>query len=299
MTEPLPRQSLSDKVFQHLKAQLANRTWKVGDQLSARLIANDLDVSRTTINAAIVMLVEEGWVHVNSSRQAIVAKLPTKLKIHDAMEFDSSNQTDSTYEILLEKILRGQLGPGELIKERPLASELGVNPATLRRAAEWLCGEGLLERLPRRGWRVSLLSIADLKDIYRVRLSLEPLVVIEAVKWISEEDLDLLEEDSDRLLSLGEKATAYDRRDADRRFHQKLCEASGSRILAETLDPLIRKVLLVATMSFRYGNVSRTFLEHLDLLEAMRKRDGKEAAKRIKIHLKNGLKYTTKMWERY
>jgi len=68
MTVSLPRQSLADKVCQYLKAQLANRKHKVGDRLNARRIADELDVSRTTINKAIERLIKEGLVKVNQSR---------------------------------------------------------------------------------------------------------------------------------------------------------------------------------------------------------------------------------------
>lgn len=298
MSEPLPRESLADKVYQYLKTQLANRQRAVGDRLNARQIAVELDVSRTTINKAIERLIEDGLVKVNESRHPVVATLPAKLKIHDTNEFEFSNQTDSTYEILLEKILRGDLGPGEIVKERPLAIDLGVNPATLRRAAEWLRGDGLLERLPRRGWRVSLLSPRDIRDAFDIRLLLEPRAVTEAVHWITEDDLDHLEEEADRLINLGESATVYERREADSRFHQTICQASGNRMLTETLEPLIRKVLLITTVSFRYGRASRSFEEHKIVIKAMRDRNEKEAAKHIKAHLRNAKKFNAELWDR-
>ena len=35
--------------------------------------------------------------------------------------FEFANQTDNAYEALLERILRGELQPGEVVKERPWA----------------------------------------------------------------------------------------------------------------------------------------------------------------------------------
>ena len=105
-------------------------------------------------------------------------------------------------------------------------------------------------------------------------------------------------EDTQRLIDLGEQATVYDRRDADSQFHQKLCQASGNRILAETLEPLIGKVLLITTVSFRYGRASRSFEEHKVVLEALRKRDEKDAVKAIKSHLRNAMKFNAAIWER-
>ena len=122
-------------------------------------------------------LMESGWVRTNEGGRPVVAAHPKKFRAPGDPTFDFANQTDSTYEVILERILRGDYQPGEIVKERPLANQLGVNPAVVRRAAEWLNKDGVLVRLPRRGWRVTLLDARDIKDIYQIRLLLEPLVI--------------------------------------------------------------------------------------------------------------------------
>lgn len=297
MPEPAPRQSLVDRVFQHLMAQIACRQLEVGDRLHSRQIASELEVSRTTVNKAIERLIADGWVDVDGSRHTIVVARPRKLRIHEESEFEFANQTDTAYELLLERVLRGDFGPGDTIKERPLAAELNVNPATLRRAAEWLCRDGLLERLPRRGWRVSMVSPADIRETYDIRLLLEPRVISSAVQRISESVLDDLQEDTQRMINMGETATVYDRRNADYKFHKTLCEASGKRILSETLEPLIRKVLLITTVGFRYGRSSRSFEEHGQIIAALRARDEKSAIKSLKAHLRHAKKFNVEVWD--
>ncbi|MBI3836707.1 MAG: GntR family transcriptional regulator [Planctomycetia bacterium] len=298
MSSATKRSSLTDKVYQFLTAQLAGRKMAVGDRINARSVAEELHVSRTTVNKAIDRLASVGWVKSDDGRHPVVAKHPPKLAVHSATEFEFANQTDSTYEAILDRILRGEMRPGEVVKERPLGQALGVNPATVRRAAEWLSNDGLLERLRRRGWRVTTLSARDLKDVYQIRLLLEPLVIEGAVARITDESLAELERETDRLIALGEKATVYDRRHADHQFHQALSEASGNRILTETVEPLIRRALLVTTVGFRYGRASRSFEEHREILEALKARDASKAVKRLKDHLRNALKFNVDAWER-
>lgn len=299
MGEAAKRISLTDKVYQYLLAQLAARSLAVGDRINARVIAEELQVSRSTVNKAIDRLEAGGWARPDDGRHPVVARLPTqKLTVHDETEFGFANQTDSAYEALLERILRGDLRPGEIVKERPLGQLLGVNPATIRRAAEWLCNDGLVERLPRRGWQVSTLSARDLKDVYQIRLLLEPLAIEAAVLRITEDELDELERETRRLIDLGEHATVYDRRQADHHFHHTLCHASGNRILSAVLEPLIHKALLVTTVSFRYGRSTRSFEEHAEILAALRARDAKESVKRLRDHLRNALKFNVEIWER-
>lgn len=293
------RQSLTDKVYQYLMGQLAARQLHVGDRINARAVAEELDVSRTTVNKAIDRLESAGYVKPDEGRHPVVAKSPSsKLTVHTPSEFEFANQTDSTYEALLDRILRGEFRPGEVLKERPLGQLLGVNPATVRRAAEWLNNDGLVERLPRRGWQISTLSARDLKDVYQIRLLLEPLAIEGAVLRITDETLDELERETDRLIDLGEEATVYDRRHADHHFHQTLCEGSGNRILLQALEPLIRKALLVTTVGFRYGRAARSFEEHKEILAAVRARDGQLATKRLKDHLRNALRFNVEIWER-
>jgi DNA-binding GntR family transcriptional regulator len=76
-----------------------------------------------------------------------------------------------------------------------------------------------------------------------------------------------------------------------------LCNASGSRVLAQALDPLIRKVLLI-TAGSRYGRVCGSFEEHKEILSALRQRDLDLVLRRLKTHLTTSLRLNLEMWER-
>jgi DNA-binding GntR family transcriptional regulator len=292
------RESLTDRVYDYLLGMLASRKLKIGSRLNARTITEELAVSRTTVNKALEKLIGAGWLKTNEQGRPIVASYPPKKEapIGDS-QFDFSNQTDSTYEVVLERILRGDYQPGDVVKERPLATELQVNPATVRRAAEWLRNDGLLVRMPRRGWRVASLDSRDVRDIYQIRLLLEPLAIQGAATRIKDETIDDLEAECDRLIASGEKASAYDRRRADHHFHRTICEASGSKVLSETLDPLIRRLLLITTVGFRYGRAARSFEEHKAILQGLRNRDENEAIQHLKTHLRTALKFNIDAWE--
>jgi DNA-binding GntR family transcriptional regulator len=291
------RQSLADRVFEHLVATLAARTLKIGSRINVRQITEELSVSRTTVNKALEGLTQAGWVQANDRGQPIVVAYPPRSRAAGDFRFDFANQTDSSYEALLERILRGDYEPGEIIKERPVAQELNVNPATVRRAAEWLRADGVLVRLPRRGWRVELLESQDIKDIYQIRLLLEPWVIRGTVYRISDEILNELEVECRRLIKASEKASVYDRRAADYHFHRQLCENCGSRVLAETLDPLIRKVLLITTVGFRFGRATQSFEEHRAIIQALRRRDETKAVHWMKAHLRTALKFNLDAWK--
>ena len=74
-------------------------------------------------------------------------------------------------------IITGALGPGEKVNEPPLAARLGISRPPLREALRMLESERLLEKTPRRGYRVIALSDEDVDDIYSLRGALERFAV--------------------------------------------------------------------------------------------------------------------------
>ena len=82
---------------------------------------------------------------------------------------------DSAYAELIEIIMDGTLAPGSPLRIVSLATSLGMSPTPVREALQLLAGEGLVERIPMRGFTVSQpLSPAELAELMHARLVLEP-----------------------------------------------------------------------------------------------------------------------------
>jgi DNA-binding GntR family transcriptional regulator len=74
---------------------------------------------------------------------------------------------------LREAILNGNIPPGGQIVEMTLAQQFGVSRGPLREAIRQLIEEGLLITVPYTGTRVRELSVADVHEIYSMRIALE------------------------------------------------------------------------------------------------------------------------------
>lgn len=279
-----PRQTLGNQVYEYLLAQLVSGKMPVGTHLNAPEIAKQLDVSRTTVDKAITRLIGAEWVQYNENRQPIVAAQPEAEHFPGDAEFEFLNQTDRAYHAIIDQIIRRELQPGQIIKEHPLAQELGLNRSNVRQAAERLNADGLLLRLPRRGWQVVCLDQSDAAEIQLIREYLEPIVVAGAVEHMSDETIEELMSDTEKILSEGESSDPLNRRLVDLKFHCTLCDSSGHRIIAETLIPLFRKIML--TLSRDDRTVRKGFLEHKAVLEALLQRDKDKAVKAIMVHLR-------------
>jgi DNA-binding GntR family transcriptional regulator len=85
-------------------------------------------------------------------------------------------------EILLERILRGELEPGERLVETRLARELGTSQAPVREALRDLQLLRLVESEPFRGARVRAVDDEQQLPVFPVRMALEELAARDAAR---------------------------------------------------------------------------------------------------------------------
>jgi GntR family transcriptional regulator, rspAB operon transcriptional repressor len=92
-----------------------------------------------------------------------------------------------------ESILDGSLTPGETMSQVALADELGVSRTPLREALRMLQGEGLILSEPNRRVRVASLSLADVEELYAIRIPLEVTALRLSLPRMTPEDIADLE----------------------------------------------------------------------------------------------------------
>ena len=94
--------------------------------------------------------------------------------------------TDSLVESLRVAILSGEFSPGEHLRQSTLAERYGVSRIPLRDALTRLAGDGLIEFDQHRNGRVAQLDVDDIREIYAVRLALEPMAAHRAVSLVTD-----------------------------------------------------------------------------------------------------------------
>jgi DNA-binding GntR family transcriptional regulator len=130
-------------------------------------------------------------------------------------------------ESLRRTLIAGELKPGERVRQEEIAERLGLSLAPVREALAVLEQEGQLTYQPRRGYFVTELDLADLREIYGLRQVVEGRAARGA--------LPLLDEDAHERISLAARdcAEAVGRGDvtaeleANRRFHFAVLDAPG------------------------------------------------------------------------
>jgi GntR family transcriptional regulator, rspAB operon transcriptional repressor len=80
---------------------------------------------------------------------------------------------EQAYEQIREAIITLQFKPGQMVYESDLGAQLGMSRTPIREAIHMLSVEDLIEVLPQRGMRVTLVSGRKVEEVRFVRESLE------------------------------------------------------------------------------------------------------------------------------
>jgi DNA-binding GntR family transcriptional regulator len=162
-------------------------------------------------------------------------------------EADSRPLSVVAYAALLDMILRGALGSGELVTERQIAARLGMSRTPVREAVHRLEGEGTLERQRSGALVVRPYSMEEFLHVLAVRRLLEGEAARLAGGRIAPQALADARARIARLRAAGLGETA---RGDDQDFHAAIAEASGNPVLATSLGDLRKR-----TAMFRLGRL--------------------------------------------
>jgi DNA-binding GntR family transcriptional regulator len=123
--------------------------------------------------------------------------------------------------------------PGTHLVERSIASILGVSSIAVREAFARLANEGVVIQKARRGAFVASLSAGTLRDLARVRISLEQLVVGLASEHWSAESTATVQQIVDEMREAAEANDAERFFSLDSQFHDTFWRIAESPILLE------------------------------------------------------------------
>jgi len=183
---------------------------------------------------------------------------------------------EEIFDVLHEKIIAGQAGPGEWLRQDDIATQLGVSMTPVREALDLLVSVGLAERVPYRGVRVPQLSADEIAEAYAMRLLLEGAGARAAALQWEQAQVDELKRILSRmkgLLSLDDMSTL---RQLSRQFHQSVVAIGGNNMLDRLYEMVMNSFpdWMLYEYLFRHTDILENSLadeyqEHMDLVEAI------------------------------
>ena len=187
-----------------------------------------------------------------------------------------------------DRILKGEYGIGERIKENQIADELRVSRTPVREAIKQLEAEGLVETIPNRGSFCLGFTKQDIEDIYAVRTAVEILSVKWTVNKITDEEIKSLQDEYELMEFYTKKSDGERIMELNKSFHEIIYNASRSRFLIQILKSYQEYVQQTRKVTvYCNDNLDTILSEHYDILQAIKERNENKAADKVLIHLLN------------
>lgn len=216
-------------------------------------------------------------------------------------EFDPTS--DRLVALLRADILNGRFAQDSRLGEEAIARERGVSRTPVRHALRALEQEGLLNRLPRRGYRVRSYTMSEIADAIEVRGELEAMAarIHAETGWIGEtrRTLAALSDEGASLVKREDLTPQVRMRWAalNLEFHDALVLGAGRIGLAQAYEHL-KRIPLVSPQAMVFEReigaqtrqqLTAAQLDHERLIAAIDARKGQRAGEIMRDHaIKSG-----------
>jgi DNA-binding GntR family transcriptional regulator len=192
----------------------------------------------------------------------------------NAPDTPSTTQQDAIYARLRQWVTVGRFLPGERLKIRNVAADMGVGQMPVRAALQRLAAEGALVNVPNAGVAVPRLSLPEFDDLLQIRMLLEGEAAERGclrLEAAQKAQLHALGRQMAEALAAHD-ATGYLAANED--FHVLLYRAAGSPTLFALIDTLWLKAGPVSNQLFDTPEAGTVLNDaHEDLLQALDRAD--------------------------
>jgi DNA-binding GntR family transcriptional regulator len=202
------------------------------------------------------------------------------------------NLSARVYNQIKNLILCNEYMPGQKLHHQHLSERLGVSRTPVREALTRLVQEGYVTFLPNRGFTCKEIRMQEAEELYELREALEAFSVEKAIANLTDSALDRLR---DRMNCYGrdvQNRFTRERLVYDQDVHLEIARLAGNETLTAMLAHVFERIVLKRRTDGLYDAARGTAAhqEHLQLLEAMERRDPRVAVATIRSHIEAGKK---------
>ena len=201
---------------------------------------------------------------------------------------------ETAYETIRDKIINGQLKPGQSITEEWLSKALNMSRTPVREALIRLQADDLVRIINNKGAMVAEITPRDIAEIFQLRVLVEPYAANICTEFIDNGELEklkfnlkILQQSELSQTALEEMGTSlYEVHD----LHSLIIQSAGNRRLIKLLNTLQSQILWTLNLERRIpGRIERSLKEHLNIIEALLDGDGDRAEKCMREHLESNM----------
>lgn len=198
---------------------------------------------------------------------------------------------EGVYRVLRRAILDGTLPPGGQLRERDIATDLGISRSPLREALTRLEEEGLVVKVPFRGAFVVEVSAQEIAEMASIRLLVEPYageLALEALRGPERPALSRTIEDLHRAAEKNDIPASVD---AHLQFHRLFYELSGHGMLRSLWNGWETKLRLYLLVDHpTYSDLHDIADEHARLAAAALEGDADVFTRELAQHFRSALR---------
>lgn len=179
----------------------------------------------------------------------------------------------ATYDALRDRLISGQIAPGEPVVVLTIAEELGVSTMPVREAIRRLIAENTLELLDNRRVRVPVMTYSRFEQLLDARIALEVLAGERAIPAANPDlikELRTIDRRSDKMLESGDFQGVVGN---NFKFHRTIYKSVPSRTLMDLIENIWMQLGPFMITAMRSLPSTYTVDRHLEILDALESRD--------------------------
>jgi DNA-binding GntR family transcriptional regulator len=189
---------------------------------------------------------------------------------------------EQVYTYLRKLMTLGDLVPGSPVNIGEIAGHLGISKTPLRDALIHLEVEGFVTILPRRGVRVNLLELTDVKNAYDAVGMVEASIVLECFEKFRPYHISKLEKLNEIMMSDIKKNDFSRLFTTNLEFHDAYLDVSENELLKKFIRPIKHRLYDFPRQNYISEWEMRNCREHQQFIDHLKTGNAKEAAKIIR-----------------
>ncbi len=197
-------------------------------------------------------------------------------------------QTDErVHKDLSSAIINHRISPGSPLQEDALARAFGVSRTVIRKVLQRLSHERLVEIVPNKGASVAKPSAEEARQVFEARRAIERILVERVVSAAPDAEIGQLIETARSESAAYEMGDKQERVRLSGEFHRQLARLGGNPVLTGFLNELVSRTSLIIALYESPGAVPCSHSEHLEIANAISRRDKAKAIQYMDHHLQH------------
>ena len=186
------------------------------------------------------------------------------------------------YKKIKQAIIQQKLRPNIQLVEKDIAESFGVSRTPVRNVLRRLAYERLVKIIENKGAFVSGSSMEEAKEVFEMRRIIEAKAVRKACQLHNKDQIIELRKMIDEENRMFKNADSYELVQILGDFHLKIADISGNSYFYQYLEDLISLTNVIVGI---YGGDQKSCSHHLQIFNAIEKRDEEFAEKLVLDHL--------------